>query len=519
MNSSRTHIFLLITIIFIAAILIFSNLGDRLLWQDEAETALLARSISIHHIPVAWDGKNIDTGQSGTEFDNNFVWHWSAWGSIYLAYLGSRIFGETPLGFRIHSAVFGLLTIIAAYFASKRWTGNRRVALFSTFLLLLCIPFLLYSRQCRYYSVISFLGVVALWSYAGIPRRVPLITFIISSASMAYFNELSMGLLLTFVMVYAFISDEDRRRWKWVFLAMPFITLLMIPQFIQRLHGGGKAQGWHALNAPIFGIRLLKGYFEWNNVVFPAIALALLWLSRRMLSLPTKKLLMFMTSSFIIYPFVVAFFLDPNIHYATFAFVMAAILAASALSDLYKQKRIVTIIAAAVFFGTNLFAIGPIVWLGKWFPSERVMYLREISSHYRGPTEATVDFFNSHAREGEVVATDYEQLPLMLHTKLAVANVMPKERALAMGLPRYTYDPFETNWVVPKMTRCVDCPGFDSKQFLQELEERGARLTPFPLNVADLKYGNSPTLTYHAFVSPPPADNQITVYKIDWPKK
>ena len=43
--------------LLLAAPLIFANLDARRLWDDEAETAMLAKSTSRFGVPVAWDGR------------------------------------------------------------------------------------------------------------------------------------------------------------------------------------------------------------------------------------------------------------------------------------------------------------------------------------------------------------------------------------------------------------------------------------------------------------------------------
>ena len=42
----------------VASVLLFARLGDRALWQDEAETALLAHSVLERGLPTAFDGRN-----------------------------------------------------------------------------------------------------------------------------------------------------------------------------------------------------------------------------------------------------------------------------------------------------------------------------------------------------------------------------------------------------------------------------------------------------------------------------
>ena len=49
-----TFIFLLI----LSAVLIFTHLGSASLWEDEAETALVAQTIPVYGIPKITDGMN-----------------------------------------------------------------------------------------------------------------------------------------------------------------------------------------------------------------------------------------------------------------------------------------------------------------------------------------------------------------------------------------------------------------------------------------------------------------------------
>ena len=58
MRASRTDPLLLI-LVLVAALLLFGSLSGRSLWQDEAETALLAKSILASGRPIVFDGRNL----------------------------------------------------------------------------------------------------------------------------------------------------------------------------------------------------------------------------------------------------------------------------------------------------------------------------------------------------------------------------------------------------------------------------------------------------------------------------
>jgi len=52
-------------LLLLAALLIFPNLDDRYLGDDEAETALLARSVLRFGVPVAWDAVSLISQECG----------------------------------------------------------------------------------------------------------------------------------------------------------------------------------------------------------------------------------------------------------------------------------------------------------------------------------------------------------------------------------------------------------------------------------------------------------------------
>ena len=515
MISNRTHRILFAAIIALAAFMLFANLGDRLLWQDEAETALLTRSIAERGIPKAWDGRNIITQQSGREFDDDFLWRWHGWGTPYMAYLSSRVFGETPFGFRFFGALFGLLTILATYLAAMRWTGNRDAALLACAILLISIPFLLHSRQCRYYSIISFLGTISIWAYAALPRRRAWFALVISTAVMAYFNELSCGSLAATLLAYAAISDRGRLRS--ILLALPAIAILCVPEIVLRAGPGGTS-ALLELGLPLIIFRLRMAVFGFNYVHLPLIAIAALWIFRGRLAPHTASLLKLVTIMFAACTLTVLPLTEPKAHYFTFAFVVAAMLIASALTDIWRQSRIAAVATAVIFFGTHTFSLVPVIGSGHWLATERVDFFRELTHHYRGPTEAVVEFLGEHAAAGDVVFTDYGQFPLMVHTDLSVAGLVPPERAKRLGLPDFTYDPMLAIWIVPRSIKCVSCPGMTSGELLEAMRSQGAKITGYPIDAPHLFMDSVPHLSTHRFTSPPLGKSNMIVFRVEWPE-
>lgn len=504
---------ILVVILLIAALFSFANLGDRLLWQDEAEIAIVARNISQTKVPSAWDGRNIVSQQSGSEFGDDFVWRWSAWGTHYLAYLGMKIFGETPFGFRSLFALFGVLTVLALYFAASSWTGNKHLALLACALLLLSVPFFLHVRQCRYYPVIAFLGIIAMGFYPKLQNTHAKIVFIISSAVMAYFNELSLAFLMASLFIYSFLFDSDRKQWLRLISCQIAVLLLALPQFMQRMQIGGNGDALYTLTPQLFFLRLGKGFFGWNFYVMPLIILPSILILRKKFSPSTKQLALLMTCFLIVGQVVVAPLLSPDVRYTTYGFCLASILLASFLKDIWQTKKWLSLSMGILIFCTNSISVLPAIWPGKLFKAELLFFPIELFTRYNGPNETIVSFLNKNASPDDIVVVEYGQLPVMLHTNLKVGYMVTPERGKLMRLPSYIYDPYEADWFIARINECVDCPQIKEKDFLGTLPEN-IKATRIDLPGKDLKYGNYPNINHHEFVTPNDYGETIRVYRL-----
>lgn len=154
----------------VGAYLLFQNLGDRWLWTDEAEAACLARSILDEGLPKAFDGKNYITQwivAKREDYNDDLVWVLSPWMQLYICAGSFWVFGVTTLAARLPFALFGLGVFWMLYRAALHLTADRRIARISILLLSTCIPFLLHSRQARYYPVSMFATLWALCAYCG----------------------------------------------------------------------------------------------------------------------------------------------------------------------------------------------------------------------------------------------------------------------------------------------------------------------------------------------------------------
>jgi hypothetical protein len=153
----------------LACLLILPNLGDRNLWQDEAETALIAKNVLRTGLPLGWDGRNLVTQLSGREMTDSYLWGWTPWLMHYVAAFGMAVAGETAFGARWPFALAGCLTLPLFYVVVARVARDRALALVASLLLVTSVQFLLFARQCRYYSLLPIAFLVALHGYDLLP--------------------------------------------------------------------------------------------------------------------------------------------------------------------------------------------------------------------------------------------------------------------------------------------------------------------------------------------------------------
>lgn len=146
---------------------LFANLGDRALWDDEAQTAILARHVLKYALPYFPSVDNRPTDRiEMDDFNGSGVFIWNTWFPYYLNAASFSIFGESEFAARFPFAVFSLLTFwLYVRLCAKLFPSQPFIRLTAIALLLFSAPFLLHMRQARYYSLITFGTLWMTWGY------------------------------------------------------------------------------------------------------------------------------------------------------------------------------------------------------------------------------------------------------------------------------------------------------------------------------------------------------------------
>ena len=214
--------------LLVAAGLIFFRLDQRLLWNDEAETALLGRNILRYGIPKAFDGRNLISQEVGLEFGANYVWRWTPWLEKYLAAAAFAVAGESTLTARLPFALIGWLAVLSEYFLALRLFGDRWTGVLAMAFLTFSVPFLLHVRQCRYYSPLILATIWAVYFLVGLGRgqRGSVIGFVLAMTVLFQSNILTCIATAVAFAPCTVILGFDRAAYRRTALAAGVLILL-----------------------------------------------------------------------------------------------------------------------------------------------------------------------------------------------------------------------------------------------------------------------------------------------------
>jgi len=419
-----------------SAALVFTRLGHNAFWNDEAYTALLAKSVWRTGDTSAVVGHNLIAFQGGAalenlrhRFDPPLAYYVAA---PFLGLLGSHAFAG-----RLPFALCGLATIALMV----RWAWRQSAAPLTWGVLAIAVvgnvSLMLFSRQCRYYALAMLLSTALAYLYvhgrrAETPRPQRLRWLLAMAA-------LSVCLLATnyinYAAFYACAAVDylawGRRRCR---LARRDLAMLFAPQVIL---GGlivavwnplGKAvvphenASWLADKATLFWWSLRDlSRCEFGVAALILSAPVLYWATRdAWLLRALSALLVYVAAATLLSPQPVSATSFADVRYLVPLIPLCIALGVLCINTLRRRVAATAIPLAVVAFGTNLLQLGPHV--GDPVHSTLVEYVGELARPRATAYAVAAAWLNANAAEGESVwvLPEYALSPLMFHAPRAV---------------------------------------------------------------------------------------------------
>jgi 4-amino-4-deoxy-L-arabinose transferase-like glycosyltransferase len=507
----------LIAVLLLGACFLFANLGQRALWTDEAETALLARNVMRFGLPLAFDGVHYvsQQGVAGREdFGEDLLWVLSPWLQLYVAAGSFAALGESPLAARLPFALAGLASVLLLYRLARTAFGDRRVARLAALLLVCCVPFLLHARQCRYYPLVICTAIAAVHAYLrllqGRPRAALWLTLslaLLFHSNYGAFIPLAAGLAL-----HGLAFARPRPGLGPALAIGAGVAASTAPWALY-----ARIDRTSSLVDPShFAFHLLNHLIVMNNYLLPFAWLAVVWFAqsargatRDALGRSAVGVIACIAALSLVWASINANFFFRYVLQLVPLLVLVHAALLVRLADLARDRfgagagraALAALVVGAV--ATTLPALPSFALLRAlearaarepWADdpllrrpraeyaaplSELFDFVHEITHEVRGPDSALAGFLAARAGRGDLVFADYGDLPLIFATGLAV-------RGGTQGVP-YLGEP---DWIVPR--------AFEANERLRRFaQERGYR--EHVLDVADTRWENIPDPYSHEY--------------------
>lgn len=451
------------------------GLGISALWQDEAETAVLAQRVLARGLPYVDDGRNLVSQNQGRDADRRGLWCYSPWLALYAAAGGLAVFGATSFGARLPFVLCALAALALLYRLSRRWSGSDGVAAAAVGLTLASVPWLLHARQCRWYALGALTALYLWWAYeeflAG--RRHARAHLVLAASALFHANFLVFCAVAGGVVVH-FLSCEARRRalGRADLGAAAAAFLLLAPaaaffRVVARADGAG--------GVPVSRFENLRE-LAWGldaHVLPFFVAAAVVWAARRRDRVRRPLALLAGGAALLV--------LAPHyfFRYLVVFIPLAAHLTAEAGACLGESRRWAPAALAAALLGTNLLSAG--FWGGvrPFWKSDLADFAAELIDPPADVVAAAAAVMSEEPTPGAVALVTYPDLSFMFHTPLRVVGGAQGPRPVRLSDVRWAVVRSE----VEKATLPVDWENFE----------------PVPLGVPNGPWGNRPDPGLHAF--------------------
>ena len=537
----------LIIVTPILLFLLFWNLGNQFLWYDEAQTALLGRSVLEHGYPKALMGDFLIP--TDEVYGPRQAYLAQPWLQNYVCALSFLLFGESNTSARVLFALFGLLSFYLLYALSYRLFENRFIARLTVLIAATCVPYLLMLRQARYYSLTVFLALVLFLSYLDFLKRKKFSSalFITTSFLLFHANYGCLIPVLAAIMLHFFLAERHRKLIP-AFLTLYFWTsVLILPGIVFYKIWEHKADASRLIfhNAKFY-LSNVNAYFLPYRFLITALAIiyAIRLAVKRNFRESTVYFRNFLKTEkgraatflflVILVSWAALWFVDYSslryiIHLGGLFFIISAVIT----SRLFRRSVLLgtaflLILCFSNMFNTSFFFViakpfvplarGASVWAcEKGIISEKSVgrikkeldrvrnkarirmyffeYIYEITHDYDGPMEGVVKYLKRHARPGDIVKThDFNANSLYYYTGLLSDDNFLKETS-----PEWVF--LRSYW--------TDGSFYDTEYFKRIEAEYEKIELPYP----DIWWENRPDDMSHHYFKTAPLDKKISLYK------
>lgn len=482
-TGARRDLLPLLVLLPIATALLFVDLGGPALWEDEGDTAVFARSILAHGIPVAWDGRAFLDSDDGLRvaprlFGVPLVMVGTPWLPYYATAASFALLGESELAARLPFALaaIGCVALLHAWMLRTTWDPTAAFA--AALLLLASTQFLLYGRDSRSYAFNMLLTLLLFLGYGRLGRRRRDPWLVIAAIALFHVQPVPAAIALLACGGLALLHRAERPRLRPLLLRAPLVALFTAPWLaISWAAAGANA---HPLGSLAELPSRLGQLVAESAIAVPLLAwLGLGWLSRRRLRDGDRELLRLAFAWMLAATLVAPLFLSTallevvGLRYLCALLPIGCSVTGMLIARAAEGRPLRSAGMLAVLAGTHL--LGPAVpWLtigdtrrigdvlvrvpreaaDKVFNTTWWYFVRGLGQRDPGTLPALVEILRREAGPDDIVLTNfgwdnlyfYTQLPQSMRISPVAAAVRREARVL--HLPPFLTGVRGTDWVI-----------------------------------------------------------------------
>lgn len=432
MQRNTISLLLVVIIILLAGYFSIQGLGDNYFWDDEATTAIFARNFNKFGKLTGWDGRNLLTYRDGLLLDQSFVNRFNSPLEFLVTAVSFKLFGETTFSARFFFVLFGVASLyLLCRICFLEFGGRSDITVFALFILAVSPSFLLFIRQCHYYSLTLFFSLLSYYGYKKyiLTRKI----LYLAGAIIAFFGlflshyliAVAFGIALAGIHLILFIKYRPR----YPVIIAGLIVIIFIASYIH-FYKVIIPTSHAEINRTFFlnKTNLLLSYFRDINAYtwYPWIMFAsLIWVLFSPQRTPgikkiIRELLLFIGLFIIVvvllYPVMAREYSLVDIRYIFPLLPFFSLLLGVTLSYFKKISRLFALAVLLILIFSNLFS------LNFWFPRklrfDLINYLYEIHHDYLTAYEAAADFIHDECAQDDqiVVIPPNMSIPLQFYT-------------------------------------------------------------------------------------------------------
>ncbi len=399
-------------ILSVSLVLLLANLGNQCLWQDEAQTALVSKTILTDGVPRGYDGKNFFSQEGGAEYGKNYIWRWHTWLPFYVLAGFYKIFGVNTFVSRLPFALFGFGTILLIYYFCRILWRDTHIPHIAAGLLAISVPFLILSRQCRYYSMAMFFSVLALFIYVAMLNRKRYAAVMLFIASTLLFHTQHFYIMVLFSALLLHAALFGRHCLKGLLIVIVATVIVNGPWLVwlAGMHYSVRTPNPYAI------FRFIK-VFSMNifRYVFPFWLLGIMLVAIIVKRVKTGRFFE-EKGQFLRNVLLPIFFVFFNIVFMT---VVAPVPYFRYIAP--SVPLLIMLIAVIVNAAVRIRLILAVLTVALLLITSQISdYIYEITHDFKGPCEGIVSYLKEHGRDDDIVAITYDDMVLKFYTNMKI---------------------------------------------------------------------------------------------------